>query len=137
MQMTLRSTTTAAVAVAAIVLSAPPVPTAGQSAARRPTAPPIFALDDSAYLRWPPPESMKQYGALDGVAMKNTVAALTAISERSRSDGNQWWGRITGTRYHDETQRWIADRFRALGMDVRLQEFELPDAWYPTAWEMS
>jgi Peptidase family M28 len=98
---------------------------------------PIFPLDDAHYLRWPLPASAKQYAAIDGDRMKRDVEHLTRIAGRSRDDGHQWWGRITGTPYHDETQRWIADRFRQLGLDVHLQEVTLPDAWFANAWQSS
>src|ERR1035437_7940466 len=112
-------------------------PNAQSATPNRSMGVPIFLLNDDAYLRWPLPEGMPQYGKLDGREMKRSVEQLVSISNQSRRDGHQWWGRITGTEYHVQTQTWIADRFRELGLQVRLQEFELPPAWFPTRWEMT
>ena len=109
---------------------------AGQNAAEPATGPPWFALNDDAYLRWPLPPSALQYGRIDGRHLKPYIGDLAAISAKSRNEGNQWWGRITGARSHVETQQWVAGKFHELGLEqVRQQEFELPPAWYPNSWE--
>jgi hypothetical protein len=101
------------------------------------TGPPIFPLNEDAYLRWPLPPSAQKYGAIDGLRLKPYVRELSAISAKSRDEGNQWWGRITGAPSHAEAQRWTADQFRRIGLEVRLQEFELPPAWYPDSWQVT
>src|ERR1700740_1969534 len=79
------------------------------------TGPPIFPLNEDAYLRWPLPPSAQKYGAIDGLRLKPYVRELSAISAKSRDEGNQWWGRITGAPSHAEAQRWTADQFRRIG----------------------
>jgi peptidase M28-like protein len=100
-------------------------------------APPIVPLEES-YLHWPLPSSEPAYGRIDGKHLKAYVNELAAISRKSRDAGNQWWGRITGTPAHAETQQLLAAKFKSLGLvDVRLEEHPLPPSWFPTAWEVS
>jgi hypothetical protein len=99
-------------------------------------APPIKPLADS-YLQWPLPESGREYGRIDGKHLHAYVEELAAISRKSRDAGSQWWGRITGTPAHAETQQMLAAKFRSLGLtDVRLEEHPLPPSWFPTSWEV-
>jgi peptidase M28-like protein len=101
-----------------------------------PAQPPLW-LPDEEYLRWPLPPSEQAYAGLSGRRIKQYIEEITAISRRSRDDGNQYWGRITGTPYDKMTTDWIAAQFRRLGLeDVRIQEFtDLPPQWFPTSWE--
>ena len=99
-------------------------------------APAIKPLAES-YLQWPLPDSAREYGRIDGKHLHTYVEELAAISRKSRDAGNQWWGRITGTPAHVETQNMLAAKFRSLGLtDVRLEEHPLPPAWFPTSWEV-
>jgi hypothetical protein len=99
-------------------------------------APPIKPLADS-YLHWPLPESAREYGRIDGRHLHSYVEELAAISRKSRDAGNQWWGRITGTPAHAETQNMLAAKFKSLGLsNVRLEEHSLPPAWFPTSWQV-
>ena len=50
-------------------------------------------LPDEAYLRWPLPPGEEAYAHVDGMAMKKQIPEITAISRKSRDDGNQFWGR--------------------------------------------
>jgi len=98
--------------------------------------PPIRPLADS-YLQWPLPESAREYGGIDGHHLHAYVDELAAISRKSREAGNQWWGRITGTPAHAETQSMLLATFKSLGLtDSRLEEYPLPPTWFPTKWEV-
>jgi hypothetical protein len=114
---------------------------AQQQPAQTPPAPPLLAppikpLADS-YLHWPLPESAREYGRIDGRHLHAYVEELAAISRKSRDAGNQWWGRITGTPAHAETQNMLAAKFKSLGLsNVRLEEHSLPPAWFPTSWQV-
>jgi hypothetical protein len=99
--------------------------------------PPIYELNDATYIRWPLPAGAERYADLQGPSMMPSVNTLVAISERSRKDGNQWWGRVTGTPYHEEAQKFVAERFRAAGLETRTQTFELEPSWYPKSWSVS
>lgn len=96
---------------------------------------PTLWLEDEEFLRWP--FSDLEYEKIDGFEIKRLVGEITAISRRSREDGNQYWGRITGTIYDRQTTDWVANQFQRLGLEqVRIQEFELPTQWFPTSWEV-
>jgi hypothetical protein len=45
------------------------------------------------------PAGEEAYAGIDGMAMKRRIPEITAISRKSRDDGNQFWGRIAGTAY--------------------------------------
>jgi Peptidase family M28 len=93
-------------------------------------------LSDDAYPRFPLPPGNEAYAHVDGLKMKEVVEQITAISRKSRDDGNQYWGRIAGTRYDRMTQDWVADEFRKIGLqDVRRQELDMRPLWYPDSWK--
>jgi len=99
--------------------------------------PPNWLADDQ-FLRWPYPPGDVAYRDLDGVRIKALVNEVTAISRKSRDDGNQYWGRIAGTEYERMTNEWTAAQFRRVGLEqVRIQEFDLPPQWFPTSWDMT
>lgn len=99
--------------------------------------PPLFLPDDQ-YLRWPLLPSEAVYGKLKGDRIKALMKEVTAISQKSRDDGNQYWGRITGTPYDAETQQWALQHFRRIGLEqIRTQEFDLQPQWMPASWEGS
>jgi len=102
-----------------------------------PPQPPLFLADDE-YLRWPLPASEQAYANLSGRRIKGYIEAITAISRKSRDDGNQYWGRITGAPYDQMTTDWVAAQFRRVGLEqVRIQEFtDLPPQWFPKSWEV-
>jgi len=103
-----------------------------------PAQPPLW-LSDAEYLRWPLPPSEQAYASLSGRRIKGYINEITAISRKSRDDGNQYWGRITGTPYDRMTAEWVAAQFRRIGLEgVRIQEFDtLPPQWFPTSWEVT
>src|SRR2546422_1531712 len=102
-----------------------------------PAQPPLW-LPDEEYLRWPLPPSEKVYARLDDHRIKGYINEITAISRKSRDDGNQYWGRITGTPYDKMTTDWVAAQFTRIGLETRVQEFtDLPEQWWPTSWEVS
>jgi hypothetical protein len=109
----------------------------GASQPRPVLGPPIYELDDRTMLRWPLPPSAPQYGKIDGFKLKPYVNALIAIAQKSHNDGHQWWGRITGTPYYEETQQFIEQQFKKFGVETRRQAFDLPPVWIPNSWELS
>jgi hypothetical protein len=95
-------------------------------------------LPDEAYLRWPLPAGEEAYAGVDGMAMKKQIPEITAVSRKSRDDGNQFWGRIAGTAYDRMIQDWVAQEFKAIGLEqVRRQELDMTPLWYPNSWEAS
>jgi Peptidase family M28 len=79
------------------------------------------------------------YTSIDGAHLKQYVEELAAMSRRYRDNGHpQFWGRIIGTDADAENGRWLAARFKAIGLsDVREQGFELPPQWMPQSWSVS
>jgi hypothetical protein len=141
---TMKMLATGVLAFAVVVCAALVVRTADQQAtlptpppATRPLlAPPIVPLEDS-FLQWPLPSSAQQYGRIDGKHLHGYVEELAVLSRKSRDAGQQWWGRITGTPVHAETQAMLAARLKSIGLtDVRLEEYALPPAWFPTSWSV-
>ena len=99
--------------------------TAGQESGRGRTAASrgqISTLPAEPELAWPLPDSAKAYGSIDGQRMKGYVEELAAISRKSRDAGNQYWGRIVGTPSMDETQQWVAAKFKRAGLDVQMKQ---------------
>src|SRR5256886_17563401 len=120
---------TAAVILAAFGL----LPPAARAQDRSGPAQPPLWLPDNEYLRWPLPPSEQAYASLSGRRIKGYINEITAISRRSRDDGNQYWGRITGTAYDRMTAEGVAAQFRRIGLEqVRVQTLEtLPPRWFP------
>ena len=99
--------------------------------------PPLWLPDDQ-FSRWPYPAGDTAYNKIDGFKIKDYINQITAISRKSRDDGNQYWGRITGTPYDRMANEWMATQFKRIGLEqVRMQEFVLPTQWFPTSWEMT
>src|SRR5262249_8561096 len=83
-----------------------------------------------------PPGDLRD-GPADGYHIKKYINDITAFSRKSRDDGNQFWGRITGTPYDKMTTDWVAAQFKRIGLEqVRIQEFDLPPQWIPASWEV-
>lgn len=107
-------------------------------AARGPITPHSYPLDDGHYLRWALPAGEEAYGRIDGVQLKRWVDTITAVSRKSRDDGERFWGRIAGTKYDQMTEQIVEDAFKQFGLqNVRRQWFELPPQRFPTAWGMT
>lgn len=92
---------------------------------------------EAAQIHWPLRPGLEAYDSIDGERMKSYVEDLAAISRKSRDAGNRRWGRIAGQPSGEETQNWIAEKFRAAGLDVRMEEFDLDPQDYPVSWGIS
>ena len=92
-------------------------------------------IADEDYIRFPLPPGEQAYAGVDAKSIKATIGEITAISRKSRDDGNQYWGRIPGTPYDRMMQDWVMNRFKGLGMqEVRRREIAMKPLWFPTAW---
>ncbi|HEV3062547.1 MAG TPA: M28 family peptidase [Vicinamibacterales bacterium] len=110
----------------------------GQAPARGPITPHAYPLDDEHYVGFPLPPGEQAYARIDGPHLKQYVNEITAISRRSRDDGNQYWGRISGTKYDDMAEAWVEGKFKAFGLQsIRRQYFDLPPQWFPTKWQVT
>ena len=99
---------------------------------------PTLWWGDEMFPKWPYPAGDAIYADLDGAKIKGYINEITAISRKSRDDGNQYWGRITGSPYDKMTTDWVAAQFKRIGLETRIQEFtDLPEQWWPTSWEVT
>ena len=92
---------------------------------------------DSDYPAFPLLPGQEAYKDVDGYRIKELIKEFTAISLQSQKDGEQYWGRIAGTKYDRMTTELMAQKYAALGLDVQRQPFVQGPIWYPTHWEMS
>jgi hypothetical protein len=93
---------------------------------------------NKSYLRWPLSPSTEKYAKIDGDHIKTYVNEITAINQQSRDDGNQYWGRIVGTKYDLETDEWLMQKFKAAGVqNVRRQELDVPPQWWGNSWTVT
>ena len=88
-------------------------------------------------LEWPlPPGVDKSYDMIDANKLHRYVEELAAISDRYRDAGNQWWGRIDGMPSGTESQNWIKEKFKEIG--VPAETVTIPDPQeLPKSWEIS
>src|SRR3984885_7069749 len=96
-----------------------------------------LAIPDSDYPEYPLKPGQEAYKDVDGYRIKELIKKFTAISLRSFDDGEQYWGRITGTKYDRMTTELMADEYSKLGLKVTRQPFTVKKLWYPTHWEGS
>ena len=60
---------------------------------------------DSDYPVYPLKPGQQAYKDVDGYRIKNELKKFTAISLQSLDDGNQYWGRIAGTKIRPRNHR--------------------------------
>jgi len=92
---------------------------------------------DSDYPVYPLKPGQEAYADVDGYRIKDELKKFTAISLQSLDEGNQYWGRIAGTKYDHETTELIAHEYEKLGLTVKRIPYNEPRLWYPTHWEAS
>ena len=74
---------------------------------------PTFFPPDVAYTHYAIPKGDEKYAVLSGVRIKGYVNDITGISRKSRDDGNQYWGRLTGSEYDHMTTDYVAAQAEA------------------------
>ncbi len=94
-------------------------------------------IDDREYPDYPLKPGQEAYEDVDGYRIKQLIKKFTAISLKSLDDGEQYWGRITGTKYDRMTTELIAEELSKLGLKIMRQPFVVKELWYPTHWEGS
>ena len=99
---------------------------------------PTFFPPDVAFTHYAIPKGDEKYAVLSGERIKKYIWEITAISRKSRDDGNQYWGRLTGSKYDHMTDDYVAAQLKRVGVQgVHIQQFKLPPQWWPTHWEVS
>jgi len=94
-----------------------------------------LVIDDHEYPEYPLKPGQEAYKDVDGYRIKELIKKFTGISLKSLDDGEQYWGRITGTRYDKMTTELMAEEFSKLGLKITRQAFTVKELWYPTHWE--
>lgn len=89
-------------------------------------------IPDSEYPVFPLKPGQEAYGDVDGYRIKEDIKKITAFSLKSLDDGEVYWGRIPGSKYHQRGLDFLADEYAKLGLDVRREKIDLPPLWYPT-----
>ena len=97
----------------------------------------ISTIPAANELSWPLPAGAEAYRNIDGQRMKGYVEELAAIARKSRDAGNQYWGRIVGTPSSEQTQQWVAAKFKQAGLEVRVAEYALGPQAFPRSWEVT
>ena len=92
-------------------------------------------IDDKDYPEYPLKADQQAYKDLDGYRIKETMKRFTGIALKSLDDGEQYWGRIAGTKYDKMTTEAMADEYQKLGLTIRREPFTIKKLWYPTHWE--
>jgi hypothetical protein len=105
--------------------------------ANRQPLPPIIQSDD-AYLKWPLTAAQQPYARINGAHLKDMLKQIVAISEKSRLDGVQSWGRYAATPYDAMTRTLLVNHFKRIGLEeVRDQPITQPERWWPKSWSGS
>ncbi len=75
---------------------------------------------------------------LAGSRIRRDLETIIGFSKESRVAGNRLWGRIAGFPSQTATVRWVADQFRAAGLQgVDVQEFSASaPMWWSRTWEV-
>ena len=98
----------------------------------------VDSFSDETFLRFPLASADQMYAAIDGRTLKQHVVDLTAISQRYRDAGHQFWGRIIGTDADHWNAEWMMLKLQAAGAtNVRKQEIPLPPQWMPRGWDVT
>jgi peptidase M28-like protein len=86
------------------------------------------------HLDWPlPPGIDKSFDSIDANKLHRYVQELAAISIRDRDRGNQFWGRIAGMPSGTESQNWIKEKFKEIGVPYDTVTIPSPSD-FPKSW---
>ena len=108
-----------------------------QEATRRPAAKGKISAVPARPLDWPlPPNIDKSYDAIDGHRLHAYVEELATISRRYRDAGNQWWGRIPGMSSGTESQNWVKEKFKQIGVPTETVTIPAPQD-LPKSWDIT
>ena len=90
---------------------------------------------DSDYPVYPLKPGQEAYADVDGYHIKDIIKQITAISLKSLNAGEQFWGRVLGSKYHLESTEFMAKEWEKLGLKVQRIDYVNPEVWYPRKWE--
>jgi len=96
-----------------------------------------LSIPDEAYPHWPLRKEQAAYADVSGARMKEWVHRISAVSLRSKHDGNMYWGRLPGTEDDREIMGMMRAEFERLGFTTERSEYTIPSDWTPSFWEAS
>ncbi len=96
-----------------------------------------LAIADEDYPHWPLQKHQSAYADVSGTRMKAWVRKISAVSLRSKDDGNMYWGRLPGTEYDREIMNMMTGEFERMGFEVERVAYTIPTDWTPSFWEAS
>ena len=109
----------------------------GQEGEVRPAAKGKISQLPASDLVWAlPPNIDKSYDAIDGHRLHRYVEEQAAISLKDRDAGHQWWGRIAGMPSGAETQAWVEQKFKEIGVPTETKIIPDPQD-IPKSWDVS
>jgi hypothetical protein len=84
------------------------------------------------------PGGEERYSDLAGAKIRRDLEAIVGFSKQSRIAGARVWGRVTGFPAAAATHAWVADQFRAAGLqNVQVQSYDASaPMWWATSWEV-
>ena len=84
------------------------------------------------------PGGEERFGDLTGARIQRDLETIVGFSKRSHAAGDKVWGRVTGFPSAAATHAWVAEQFRAAGLqNVQVQPYEASDPmWWATSWEV-
>ena len=110
---------------------------ADHSTTRRPAGK-VSTITAAPELKWPlPPGVDKSYDAIDGQRMLRYVKEQAAISDKSRDEGNKFWGRIAGQKSGDETLTWVTQKLKDLKLDIETKTIPMTTQNIPKDWDVT
>jgi hypothetical protein len=83
------------------------------------------------------PGGEERFSDLSGARIRRDLETIVGFSKQSRAAGDRVWGRVTGFPAAAATQAWVAEQFRAVGLqNVQVQAYEASaPMWWATSWE--
>ena len=77
--------------------------------------------------RWPLVGALQRYSSIKAEKLLEYVKEQVDLSYKSRDQGDQLWGRITGTQIDAEDAAWFMSTLRKIGVtDVHQEMLDLP-----------
>ena len=75
------------------------------------------------------------YAEIEGDEVLEYLQGIIDVTRETRPEGENYWGRIAGSRSEIATAEYMAEQFEAFGLqDVRLESVEGGKQWWPLQW---
>ena len=103
---------------------------------------PHSSIVDVSGVKAPPaavPAGEEGFTELQGDKIFVYVRDIVEFSKQSRAAGDKVWGRVSGFPAQQKTAAWVAEQFRAAGLqDVELQQYSQDsDMWWSNQWQVT